>query len=152
MRKFFTLAIASILSVLCCVNYAAAKKAPVPLERKNYETLAPPGGPFSHAVRHGNVLYLSGITAYGTTAQGKSMAEQAQEIWVKIGAIARAEGTDLRSLIKVTMFITDFSQAPALREELARQYNGQFPASSLVEVNKLFAPEVNIEIEAILGL
>ncbi len=146
MHTFFAVTIATTLLILCGVGCTAL------LERKNYAKLGPVGGPFSHAVKHGNVLYISGMTAYGTEAQGKSMAEQAKAIWAKIGTIAQAEGTDLSSLIKVTMFITDFNQAQELREVLNSQYNGQFPASSLVEVSKLFSPEVNIEIEAIFGL
>ncbi|WP_368483939.1 hypothetical protein [Pseudomonas fluorescens] len=35
---------------------------------------------------------------------------------------------------------------------LVQHYNGHFPASSLVEVSKLFSPELNIEIEAIFGV
>lgn len=80
------------------------------------------------------------------------MAEQARAIFSQLKIIAQAEGSDLSSLIKVTVFITDFTQAQELREELFRQYGGNLPASSLVEVSKLFAPDVSIEIEAVLGL
>ncbi len=151
MRVFYAV-IVLILFVFCCANYAVHCRAHGPIERKNYDALGSPGGPFSHAVKYGNVLYLSGMTAYGTKAQGKSMAEQAGEIWNKIRIVAKAEGKDLDSLIKVTMYITDFGQAEEVREELSRQYNGKFPASSLLEVGKLFSSEVNIEIEAVLGL
>ncbi len=143
MRILFTALFALLLA-----GCAAGKT----VERRNYEQLGAPGGPFSHAVKHRGVLYLSGMTAFGTPAQGKSMPEQARAIWGKIRTVAEAEGTDLGSLLKVTMYITDFSRAAELREELLRQYDGEFPASSLVEVNKLFSPEVNIEIEAVFGL
>lgn len=152
MHKFLAAAIVLVLFILCCVNYAMYRQTHRPLERKVYETLSPPGGPFSHAVRFGNTLYLSGMTAHGTPAQGKSMAEQAEAIWDRIGAIAQAEGTDLGSLIKVTIFITDLGQAPQLREVLISRYSGQPPASSMVEVSGLFSPDANIEIEAVLGL
>lgn len=122
------------------------------IERKNYKPLSPPVGPYSHAVKHGNILYLSGLTAHGTEAQGKSMSDQARAIFQQINAIASAEGTGIQSIIKVMVFITDFKQAQNLREELFRQYGENLPASSLVEVAKLFSPDVNIEIEAILGL
>ena len=138
---------------LCGTSYAAAQgMRNSAVERKNYEKLDPPVGPYSHAVKHGKTLYLSGLTAYGTEAQGKSMAEQARAIFTQLKAVAQAEGSDLNSLIKVTVFITDFAQAQELREELFRQYEGNLPASSLVEVSKLFSPDVSIEIEAVLGL
>lgn len=59
---------------------------------------------------------------------------------------------DMSSLLKVTIFITDLSQAGELRKVLGHYYEGHLPASSLVEVSRLFSPELNIEIEAIFGL
>lgn len=120
--------------------------------RKTYTSLLPAVGPYSHAVKNGNTLYLSGFTAFGTDAQGQSMEKQANAILEQIKAVARDEGTDLRSLIRVTVFITDFSQVGGLRDVLGHHYDGHLPASSLVEVSRLFSPELNIEIEAILGL
>lgn len=122
------------------------------IERKNYDALPAPVAAYSHAVKNGNTLYLSGFTAFGTEAQGKSLAEQANVIYEQIQAVAKAEGTDMRSLIKVTTYLTDFSQAKELREVMARHINGNLPASTTVEISKLFSPELNIEIEAVLGL
>ncbi|SDN62047.1 2-iminobutanoate/2-iminopropanoate deaminase [Pseudomonas jinjuensis] len=132
--------------------HAAQEEKQSSVERKNYEAPTPPGRLFSQAVKHGNVLYVSGITAIGTEAQGKRISEQARAIFSKLRAIAKAEGVDLSSLIKVTIFVTDMSQAAELRQELSSQYSGQPPASSLIEVKSLFSPEANIEIEAIIGL
>ena len=46
------------------------------IERKNYPQLSEPVGPYVHAVKHQGVLYLSGLTAFGTSAQSGSAAEQ----------------------------------------------------------------------------
>lgn len=163
MNKFSVTIFTYLLIAFCGTAYAAqdenkeknamsqAKQISV-IERNNYASLTPPVGPYSHAVKHNNTLYLSGFTAYGTEAQGKGMAEQARAIFDQLKAIAKAEGIDMQSLIKVTVFITDFNQAQELRQELFKQYDGNLPASSLVEVAKLFSPEVNIEIEAVFGL
>lgn len=105
------------------------------IERKTYASLLPAVGPYSHAVKSGNTLYLSGFTAFGTDAQGQSMEKQANSILEQIAAVAAEEGTDLRSLIKVTVFITDFSQVGELRNVLTQHYNGHLPASSLVEIS-----------------
>lgn len=122
------------------------------IERKTYAALPPVVGPYSHAVKHGSTLYLSGFTAFGTEAQGQSLEKQANAILEQIKAVAIEEGTDMSSLLKVTLFITDFSQVGELRKVLAHHYAGNLPASSLVEVSKLFSPELNIEIEAIFGV
>lgn len=120
--------------------------------RKNYPSLGEVKAPYVHSVRHGNTLYISGLTAFGTAAQHGDIAAQAEEIFSKISKIANEEGTDFSALIKVTIFITSFEQISELRKVLYRYYGEHLPASSLVEVSRLFSPDLSIEIEAIFGL
>lgn len=122
------------------------------LKRTNYPSLPEPAGPYSVSVRHNNTLYLSGITAFGTAAQGKSMAQQADVIFKQIKRVTDAEGISMRDLIKVTVFVTSMDNIGALREILVKHYDGAFPASSLVRVAGLFSPEASIEIEAVFAL
>lgn len=133
-------------------NFGHANMPSTHIERKIYAALPPAVGPYSHAVKNGNTLYLSGFTAFGTEAQGQSLEKQANAILEQIKSVAAEEGTDMSSLLKVTIFITDFSLAGELRKVLGQHYDGHFPASSLVEVSKLFSPDLNIEIEAIFGV
>ena len=130
---------------------AMSKRTP-DIERKNYDALAAPVAAYSHAVRNANTLYLSGFHAFGTAAQGKSVGEQANEILNQIKAVATAEGTDMSSLVKITTFLTDIRQIGELREAFTKNFTGNLPASTTVEVSKLFSPAIHIEIEAILGL
>ena len=120
--------------------------------RKNYPQLGEVKAPYVHSVRHGNTLYISGLTAFGTAAQRSGIAGQAEEILSQIGKIASAEGTDFSALIKVTIFITSFEEIDELREVLYRHYGASLPASSLVEVSRLFSPDLKIEIETVFGL
>ncbi len=152
MNLFRNASVAFLLFCSFSMTCAAQESGKSKIERRNDGAPEQSGRLFSQAVKHGNTLYLSGVTAFGTSAQGKSVAEQTRAIFARIRAIAESEKTDMSSLIKVTIFITDIGKAQELREELARQYDGHPPASSLVEVNKLFSPEANIEIEAIFAL
>ncbi|WP_039028756.1 RidA family protein [Leclercia adecarboxylata] len=122
------------------------------LIRKNYPELGEVKAPYVHSVRHGNTLYISGLTAFGTPAQHQGIAEQAEEIFSQIRKIIAAEGADFSSLIKVTIFITSFAEINALREVLYRNYGDHLPASSLVEVSRLFSPDLSVEIETIFAL
>lgn len=121
-------------------------------ERINYPFLGEVKAPYVHAVKHDRTLYISGLTAAGSTAQNAGMAEQAEVIFQQLHAIAKAEGTSLTALIKVTIFITSFNEIEALRSVLYRHYGDHLPASSLVEVSRLFAPGLCIETEAIMAL
>jgi 2-iminobutanoate/2-iminopropanoate deaminase len=118
------------------------------IKRKNYAALGLPVGPYVHAVEHNRVLHVSGLTAFGSEAQGGSMSEQAEVILSNLEQIASAEGTTLASLLKVTLFVTHLAELPELRAVLARHYGDNPPASSLLQVAGLFSPEVSIEIEA----
>jgi 2-iminobutanoate/2-iminopropanoate deaminase len=120
--------------------------------RKNYPELGEVRAPYVHSVKHGNTLYISGLTAFGTAAQHKGIAEQAEEIFSQIRKIVGIEGTDFSALIKVTIFITSFEEINELRKVLYLNYGDHLPASSLVEVSRLFSPDLSIEIEAIFGL
>lgn len=120
--------------------------------RTNYPELGEVKAPYVHSVKHGNTLYISGLTAFSTAAQHQGITEQAEEIFSQIRKIASAEGTDFSSLIKVTLFITSFAEIDALRKVLYRNYGEHLPASSLVEVSRLFSPDLLIEIEAVFGL
>ncbi|WP_434641445.1 RidA family protein [Klebsiella sp. I138] len=120
--------------------------------RKNYPELGEVKAPYVHSVRHGDTLYISGLTAFGTPAQQSGIAEQAEEIFSQIRKIVTAEGADFSSLIKVTIFITSFAEINALREALYRHYGDHLPASSLVEVSRLFSPDLKIEIETVFAL
>ncbi len=122
------------------------------LVRKNYPELGEVKAPYVHSVKHGNLLYISGLTAFGTAAQNEGIAQQAEEIFRQIRKIISAESTDFSALIKVTIFITSFAEIDALREVLYRNYGDHLPASSLVEVSRLFSPDLYIEIETIFGL
>jgi uncharacterized membrane-anchored protein len=80
------------------------------------------------------------------------LARQAEAVLAQIKGVAEAEGTDLKALLKVTIFITTFEGVAQLREVLFREYGESLPASSLVQVAGLFSPEVNVEIKAVLAV
>ena len=120
--------------------------------RKNYPELGEVKAPYVHSVKHGNTLYISGLTAFGTRAQQAGIGAQAEEVFTQIRTVAQAEGIDFSSLIKVTIFITSFDELDELRKVLYRNYGDCLPASSLVEVSRLFSADLKIEIEAIFGL
>lgn len=122
------------------------------LSRQNFEALGLPVGPYSHAVRHADTVYTSGFTAFGTKAQRSGAGEQTHAVLEQLEFIATQFDRTLADLIKVTVFVTDASDIPAIRDALQSGYGTAIPASSLVMVSGLFAPELRVEIEAVFGL
>jgi len=122
------------------------------IERINYPALGEVKAPYVHAVKQGNTLYISGLTAFGSAAQAGSVAEQAEAIFNQFQLIAQAENRTLSALLKVTIFITSFEDIDALRQVLFHYYGDHLPVSSLVQVSALFSPDLKIEIEAVMAL
>jgi len=122
------------------------------LQRINYKEIGLPLGPYTHAVIHQDVLYTSGMSAFGTERQSGSISEQAEEIFSQLKLICERQGTSLKNLIKVTLFVTHLDDMQVLRDALLGIYVDHIPASSLIKVDALFADELKIEIEAIIAL
>ena len=82
------------------------------ITRRNFPEIGQPGGPFCHAVRAGNMLYISGATAGGSEAAHGTAAQQAEAILKKLSHILQAEGATLANVVKVTVFLTDMGSGP----------------------------------------
>lgn len=122
------------------------------IQRKNYDELGEVLGPYTHSVIHQNTLYTSGLTAYGSPAQKKGIADQTRIIFSQLNHICNTHNTTLKNLVKVTIFVTRLDEMGPLRTTLFELYNEEIPASSLVKVDALFSEDLKIEIEAIIGL
>ena len=123
------------------------------VERKDYPDIAPAGPTYSRGTRAGNMLFVSGCTARGSEAQGKSLMEQLDETLKRVVGVVRAEGGTPGDIAKITCFVTsiaDWTNNPEKQTELfARYFEGKYPANSLIEISALAEPGLDVEIEAI---
>ena len=122
------------------------------MQRKNYQALGLPVGPYVHATTVSGLLFTSGLTAFGTPAQTGSVGQQLHEIFRQLQVIAKAEEISLRELAKVTIFLTSFDRLDEVRAALHEVYDGSYPASSLVQVAGLFSPDLLVEVEGVLAV
>ena len=126
------------------------------LERKQYPDIAPAGPTYSRAVKAGNLLFISGCTARGTDAQGKSIMEQLDVTLGRLLAVAAAEGAGPGNFAKLTCFVTsiaDYQLDSQQQQSLfAKHFQEQYPANSLIEISALAEPGLDVEIEAIVVL
>ncbi|MGF1741924.1 RidA family protein [Vibrio profundum] len=122
------------------------------VQRVNYKYLPEAIGPYAHATKYNGTLFISGLTAYGTDVQAKTLKEQSSEILSQIGHILQQERCSKYSLVKMSIFVKDVGEIENLRGQLFDFYEGALPASSLVEVSNLFHPDLKVEIEAIVAL
>lgn len=122
------------------------------IARIDVPDLPEPVGPYRHAVRHGDTLYTSGFTAFGTDAQNGDAGAQTRAVFDQLKTVAESQGSSMEKLIKVTIFITDPADIPEFREAVEAIYGAHRPASSLLVIGGLFDPGLRIEVEAIFAI
>jgi enamine deaminase RidA (YjgF/YER057c/UK114 family) len=75
--------------------------------------------------------------------------EQAKLIFAKIRNLVEAAGGTMADVVKITIFVTDITQREKVWRARREVFEGDFPASTLVQVAALAEPSVKVEIEAI---
>jgi 2-iminobutanoate/2-iminopropanoate deaminase len=119
------------------------------------EGLAAPLSHYTDAVRFGDILFVSGLTAHngeGKLVGGADAAEQARQILVNLKLVLDAAGATMADVLKVTVFLTDINDRAAINPVRQEFFGAARPASTLIEVSKLALPEMRVEIEAVVGL
>lgn len=97
-------------------------------------------------------LYVSGLTsrtADGTIVGIDDMAAQARQVLVNMANVLRAAGATLEDVVQIRTFVTDITRWDLI-EPVWREYWGEvWPASTLVQIERLFDPRQMIEMEAV---
>jgi 2-iminobutanoate/2-iminopropanoate deaminase len=102
----------------------------------------------SQGFRVGDLLFVSGQAAIdpeGAIVGEGDFAAQAEQTFRNL----EAGGSGLDRVVKVTIFLTDMANFPAIVELRGKWFTQPYPADTIVEVSSLALPELEIEIEAI---
>jgi 2-iminobutanoate/2-iminopropanoate deaminase len=108
-------------------------------------------GPYSQAVRIGNLVFLSGqIPLDPSTNQlvEGSIQVQTERVLENMRAVLAAAGLTFDNVAKVTVFLKNLTEFSAMNEVYARYFPAHPPARSTVEVARL-PRDVSVEIDAI---
>jgi 2-iminobutanoate/2-iminopropanoate deaminase len=97
-------------------------------------------GPYSQAVRSGNVLYLSGQIPLdpvsGNLVQG-DFALQAKRVFENLRAVLKESGAEFQHVVKATVYLTDLGNFQTLNSIYAEYFGEHKPARSTVGVAQL---------------
>ena len=110
----------------------------------------PPPGQFTHVVKKGKMVFISGQTAdpEAETANLEPRA-QAERVFSYLNSAIKAAGGDMSDIVKINIFLTDLSQFPAILEWRPKFFKEPYPAATCLVVNSMVRRELIMEIEAI---
>jgi len=110
----------------------------------------PTPGQFSHVVKKGNMVFISGQTANPEAEDGNlDPMAQAERVFGYIKSAVEAAGGDMSDIVKLTIYLTDLSQFPSILEWRPRFFDQPYPAATCVVVDSMVRRELIMEIEAI---
>ncbi len=108
-------------------------------------------GPYSQAVKHGDMLFTSGQIpldpASGEVVDG-DITVQTTRVLDNLVAVLKAGGASVDSVIKTTCFLDDMADFAAFNAVYAKYFTGEAPARSCVAVDRL-PKDVLVEVESI---
>ena len=108
-------------------------------------------GPYSQAIVHNGVAYLSGQIALDPATNQLvegDVAAQTERVLENIKAVLEACGASLESVLKTTVFLKDMADFPRMNEVYGRYFAAKPPARSTVQAARL-PRDVSVEIDAI---
>jgi 2-iminobutanoate/2-iminopropanoate deaminase len=116
---------------------------------------APPAiGPYSHAVRFGELLLCSGqipLDPQSGEIVGADAPAQARRCLENLAAVCTAAGTSLARALRLTIYMTDLGEFAAVNEVYASFFEHEPPARVTVGVAQL-PKGAYVEIDAIVAL
>ena len=110
------------------------------------------GSPTALGMRVGNQVFVSGMLAWDTERRIVGVGDvraQTRQALRNVEATLRAAGGTLRSVVKITFYLTDIRDKTIVWEVRKAMFGDHRPASTLVEVAHLVDPEARLEVEAV---
>jgi len=107
----------------------------------------------------GDLLFLAGATALPLYHQHphehdvldppEDVREQARLVMENLKRALAAAGATFADVVRTDVFVTDMQDQDAIGEVMGRYFDGDYPASTLVEISRLVDPRLKLEVSAI---
>jgi 2-iminobutanoate/2-iminopropanoate deaminase len=111
-------------------------------------------GPYSQAIKAGNLLFVSGQVpidpATGNLVDG-DISTQTHRVFRNIGEILKAAGTSFDAVVRSTVYLQDMNDFAKMNEVYGTYFSSPAPARATVQVARL-PRDAKVEIDVIASL
>ena len=111
-------------------------------------------GPYSQAVRHGSMLFVSGQLGLDPVTNhlvSDDIESQIDQVLANVEAICVEAGTSIQHALKLTLYLQDLSDFAAVNQALEANLTAPYPARATIQVAGLPLGAL-IEIDAIIAV
>ncbi len=134
-----------LIVIACASSYAAAQTG-----KRRAVKIGTPNGIFTPAIVTGDLVFTSG--QIGIDSKTGQLAEgfegQFQQVFKNLTAVLDASGSSIDHVVKATVFLADMNDYNTLNELYKKQFKGDPPARTTVQVARL-PRDARIEIEVV---
>jgi reactive intermediate/imine deaminase len=112
-----------------------------------------PIGHYVDAVRHGDLLYVSGCAPLDVSGElvGSDASDQAEQVFSNMKKVLDAADADFSNILKMTVWLTDKDDREAVNAVRIAYLGDARPASTLVEISSLAMDGMVVEIDAVVA-
>ena len=120
------------------------------MEFINDKNGTPPHGPYSHAVKSGNMLYVSGQVPFDNndTLIGADIAAQTEQTMKNLASLLSSAGLGMDNVVKTTVYLANWNDFAEFNTVYARFMGTHKPARATVQAGGL-VPGCLVEMEAV---
>lgn len=110
-----------------------------------------PAGPYSHAVRSGDLLFISGQGPFDDQGVlvGETFAEHVRSAFDNIATIAAAAGGDINDMVRLGAYLEDYANFQEYNSFMREYLKPPYPARTTIPVPALGIP---IELDAVIAM
>ncbi len=108
----------------------------------------PSAGTYSHAVRAGDLVFVSGQAPLDITGEvpSASFRDQAHLVLDNLERVVTASGATFDDIVRLGVYLTSLDDFPVLNEVMRERFSEPFPARTTLEIA---FPRFLIEIDAV---
>lgn len=136
---------------IACLCVSTGAQTTTSSNKRRVVKTGPPNGIFSPAIVTGDLVFTSG--QIGIDSKTGQLAEggfegQFHQVFKNLTAVLEASGSSVDHMVKATVFLADMNDYNTLNELYRKQFKGDPPARTTVQVARL-PRDARIEIEAV---